>query len=359
MARAGVSKITGIEVKKSEAEACRRFLAENSLLRHGYTPVRGAGTVAFSAMSIPKKALSALKKIAPSSRAVRRAFGKIHEAPRTMKDALKGKLSAAELGLVGSSFDLLGDAAIIEVPEGLEGREKLLGEALLRVNTSVESVFMKTGAHSGVFRSEPVKFVAGKKKKYATYREHGCVFRIALGEVFFSPRLSTERIRIARQIKEGECIAALFAGVGPFPIVFAKNSKMGSAVAIELNPAAVEDMRENIRANKVEGKVIPVLGDVKALAGEYAGRFDRVVMPLPKGGETFLQDAIRYAKPEGGIVHYYQFVPRENPFDVPLGQIEYACGMEGRRFEVLFQRRVREFAPDIIQVVVDFRVWKS
>src|SRR3989344_7688663 len=133
---------------------------------------------------------------------------------------------------------------------------------------------------------------------------------------------------------------------------------MGSSVSIELNPAAVLDMEKNIALNKVGEKVIPVLGDVKALVSDYEGQFDRVVMPLPKGGANFLRDAIRYAKPSGGIMHYYQFVPRENPFEVPLGQIKYACEKEGKEFEVIFERKVRDFAPDIIQVVVDFRVWK-
>ncbi|HLC92660.1 MAG TPA: class I SAM-dependent methyltransferase family protein [archaeon] len=349
--------VLGIESKKADAEKARKFLAENSLLLHGYAAAKTEVSISFATQKITPKMLAKLKKIANSAKVVKKNFKKTDFAPRTIKDALKGKLTPREMKFAPSSFDLLGDVAIIEVADELEGKEKILGQALLKVNTSVESVYLKTGAHAGVFRNEPVKFVTGKKKKFATYREHGCVFHITLGEVFFSPRLSTERIRIAKEIAAGEKIAALFAGVGPFPIIFAKNSRMSAAVAIELNPVAVEDMKENIKLNHVEGRVVAVLGDVKALAAEYEGQFDRVVMPLPKGGETFLEAAIRYAKPEGGIVHFYQFVPRENPFDVPFGQIRLACERTGRKFEIIFRRKVRDFAPDIIQVVVDFRVW--
>ncbi|MFH1391895.1 MAG: class I SAM-dependent methyltransferase family protein [Candidatus Diapherotrites archaeon] len=279
--------------------------------------------------------------------------------PRNLKEALKTKLTKKEFSFLKTSFDTLGNIAIMEIPSELEKKEALIGEALLEVNNSIETVCKKTGAHKGKFRAEPVKIIAGKRNKTALYREYGCVFKISVGKVFFSPRLSTERKRISERIKKGEHIAALFAGVGPFPIVFAKNSKMGKAVAIELNPHAVENMKENVMKNKVEGIVDPVLGDVKKLSKKYKGKFDRAVMPLPKGGENFLEDSIRYIKSSGGIVHYYQFTSRENPYELPLKQIKDSCEKLGRKFRVVEKRKVRDFAPNIIQVVIDFKVWEK
>ncbi|MCR4335029.1 MAG: class I SAM-dependent methyltransferase family protein [archaeon] len=279
--------------------------------------------------------------------------------PRNLKEALKGKLTKKEFTFLKSSFDTLGNIAIMEIPKELEKKEKIIGEALLSVNNSIETVCKKTGAHKGKFRAEPVKIIAGKRNKTALYKEYGCVFEISVGKVFFSPRLSTERKRISERIKKGEHVAALFAGVGPFPIVFAKNSKMEKAIAIELNPHAVENMRVNIVKNKVDAIVEPVLGDVKKLSEKYKGEFDRAVMPLPKGGEDFLEDSIKYIKLSGGVVHYYNFVSRENPYEVPLEQIKKACSNLGRKFSVVEKRKVRDFAPDIIQVVIDFKVWKK
>ncbi len=347
----------GIGVPKKSAQKLHALLLKSSLLSPLAKPVRSESGVIFPLSKKPSPAqLSALKKIS-GAKLVRKKFAGREIRP-TWKEALEGKLSDKEMGFVPSSFDSLGNVAIIEVPDGLRGREKELGSALLEVNKSIKSVFMKTGAHEGIFRAEPVRLVAGKKTEFAMYKEHGCALRISLGKVFFSPRLSTERIRIAGLIRPGEKVAALFAGVGPFPIIFAKHSKMEKAVAVELNPAAVDDMNRNIIANKAQGRVEVVLGDVKELSHnpKYAGQFDRAVMPLPKGGEDFLEDAIRYIKPSGGVVHYYQFVSRENPFEVPRAQIAQACARLGRKFEVLLERQVREYAPDIIQVVVDFRV---
>ena len=108
----------------------------------------------------------------------------------------------------------------------LEGKAKAIGEALLSLNKQFETVCMVTGQHKGLFRVQPVKVIAGKKNKKALYKESGCTFLVHLGKVFFSPRLGTERARISKLIKKGEVVGAFFAGVGPFPIVFAKNSRV-------------------------------------------------------------------------------------------------------------------------------------
>ena len=102
--------------------------------------------------------------------------------PRTMKEALKGTLTKKEFTFLRGSFDTLGNIAILEIPDELRHREKIIGNALLSVNPSLETVCVKTGAHEGEFRIEPVKVIAGKRNKVATYKEHGCTFRISLGK---------------------------------------------------------------------------------------------------------------------------------------------------------------------------------
>lgn len=348
----------GVLIESQNAQKVHLFLLKNNILNKDLKPQKTKDSVIFPVTKIPVKTFSKLKKIFPKLKKVKKNFSKRITKPRNMKEALVNKLSKKELELVRTSHDSLGDVAIIEIPKKLKGKEKIIGNALLATKNSLKSVFMKTGAHTGVFRSEPIKLIAGEKKKYAIYKEHGCTFRISIGQVFFSPRLSTERKRISLKIKKGEKVAALFAGVGPFPIIFAKKSKMAKAIAIELNPQAVKDMKENIKLNKVSDKVEPVLGDVKKLAKKYKGKFDRAVMPLPKGGEDFLVDAIKYIKPSGGIVHYYQFTSKEDPYKVPNAQIRKACSKLERKFRVVAKRKVRDFAPDIIQIVMDFKVWK-
>ncbi|MFH1234951.1 MAG: methyltransferase [Candidatus Diapherotrites archaeon] len=175
-----------------------------------------------------------------------------------------------------------------------------------------------------------------------------------VGKVFFSPRLSHERARIAGLIKKGETVAVLFAGVGPFAIAFAKHSKAEKVFAVELNPDAFRLMQENIVLNKVESKVEAFKGDVRKVVPEaLAGKCDRVAMPLPRGGENFLNVAFMALKPEGGVIHFYQFVEKADIYGPPLEALRVAAKKAGRKIRIKNKKIVRSFSPSRVQVVVD------
>jgi tRNA (guanine37-N1)-methyltransferase len=282
----------------------------------------------------------------------------MNKKPRNLKEALKGKLTEKELELLKTSFDSLGNTAIIDIPIELIKKEKLIGNALLSINKHFKAVYRKKGITCGEFRVLPLKLIAGKPLKKAEYRESNALFHISLGKVFFSPRLSTERLRISNKIKKNEVIAALFAGVGPFPIVFAKNSLMKKAFAVELNPIAVKDMIENIELNKCSEKIIPIQGNVLEIVPKHLkGKCDRVVMPIPKTGNTFLLNAIDCLKKKGGIIHFYFFGSKEKPFENALKEINKAVKEKNKKKRILFKKIVRPFSPAIVQTVIDFKIY--
>ncbi len=275
--------------------------------------------------------------------------------PRSLKEALEGKLSKKEREKLITSFDSIGDIAVIQIHEDLQKKAKLIGDALLSTNKQFKTVCMVSGEHKGKYRVQPVKVIAGKKTLKASYRESGCLFSVYLGKVFFSPRLSTERMRISQLIKENEIIGAFFAGVGPFPIVFTRLSQMKKAYAVELNPEAYKGLLHNIGLNKCQNKVEPILGDVKKVVPKMLlEKCDRVVMPLPKGGENFLKEAMMALKSEGGIVHFYRFVEREKGVGQPLKEIKEAAKELGMKTRVLRKKKVRSFSASKEQVVIDF-----
>lgn len=283
----------------------------------------------------------------------------------SIKDSLRKVLSPKELELLVSGFDTLGNIAIIEVPRGLGKKQGLIAKAVLASNPAIKTVAKKTGAHQGKFRIEPVKVIAGEKNLVADYRESGARFRVSLGKVFFSPRLSTERLRIAKLIKPGEVVGAFFAGSGPFPIVFAKNSAMKQAVAIELNPAAVKDLKFNIELNKLNldkknPVIIPIQGDVnKVVPKKFRKKFDRIVMPIPKSSDTFLKTALLGIKSSGGFIHFYSFSSSANPFE-PIQKIILAeCEKNKFKADFVFERQVRSFSKETVQVVLDCFVAKK
>jgi tRNA (guanine37-N1)-methyltransferase len=100
-----------------------------------------------------------------------------------------------------------------------------------------------------------------------------------------------------------------------------------------------------------------VLGDVnKVVPRKFKGAFDRVVMPLPKGGEDFLAAAISSIKPSGGTVHFYQFVPLDDPYTEALELVREECKNAGRKCRILNKKKVRSFSASTIQIVVDFYI---
>ncbi|MCI0503120.1 class I SAM-dependent methyltransferase family protein [Candidatus Micrarchaeota archaeon] len=275
-----------------------------------------------------------------------------------LEDALSGILSPAELESLIGSFDLIGDIAIIEIPDALEPREKEIGGALLSVHKNLRTVLRKLSPMEGEFRVRRVKCIAGEDRTTALYKESGVVMELDVAKVYFSVRLSHERTRIASLVRPGERILALFAGVGPFPLVIAKTHKDAEIVAIELNPDAVAAMEKNIVRNKAKN-VKAVLGDARReVLAHYPGWADRVLMPLPKGAHDFLDAAFAGAK-DGGIVHFYTFAGMKSPFEEAIAKAEYAAKASGVKVEAASQRIVRPYSPQTVQVVLDLIVRKN
>lgn len=276
--------------------------------------------------------------------------------PRSVDEALTGILSQEERAEVVSSFDLIGDIAIVEIPEGLEKRGKEISEALAKVHKNVRVVAKKEGPMEGEYRTRKLKVIWGENRTETVYSENGVRMMLDVAKVYFSPRLSFERKRIASLVKDGEKILALFAGVGPFPLVIAKNKKNCEIVAIELNPAAVEYMKKNIALNKMKN-ITAVCGDVKEIVPrDYKNWADRIIMPLPKDAEFFLEAACAGAK-NSAVIHFYTFAGIKAPFDDARAKIRRH--LEKNKYEITGERIVRPFSPALVQVAVDLLVNKK
>ncbi len=281
--------------------------------------------------------------------------------PVTLKEALMLKLSEKEKPFATNAFDSFGNIAVIEIPKELSKRKKLIGETLIELNPRFETVCSIESNHEGKFRVQKVKVIAGKKQTVATYRESGCTLLVPLGKVFFSPRLGGERTRIAGLIQPEEVVGCWFSGVGPYPIVFAKNSKAKKIISIELNPVAHKYAKENAIINKVnngfakgEERVEFVKGDVKKVYKKYKKLFDRIAMPLPHTGYQFLSEAYTCIKPNG-IIHFYEIVVKDD-FATPEKQIFDSAKKAKRKIEIIRRARVRQFSPTKEQVVFDIKV---
>jgi len=277
-----------------------------------------------------------------------------------LRTVLADKLEPWELKLVYASYDVVGDIAVIRVPDSLQHRRETIAEAIMQTHKRVKTVLCQTGPISGDFRLRKLEWVAGEKKTEAIHKEHGCVFKVDLEACYFSPRLSYERMRIARLAQPDEVVVNMFAGVGCYSIIVAKHSKALKIYSIDVNPVAVQYMQENVKLNRVEERVVPVHGDAKKVIEERLRSVaDRVLMPLPEKAYEYLDCAVLALKPVGGWIHYYDFEHAkkdENPIEKIESKVSKKLHELSVNFEVPFGRIVRGVGPNWFQIVLDIAV---
>jgi tRNA (guanine37-N1)-methyltransferase len=273
---------------------------------------------------------------------------------------LNGKLEPEELELVYKSYDIVGDLAVIRVPEKLRHRSIIIAEAILQLQKNIKAVWRQSSAVSGKFRLRKLEHVTGERRTLTTHKEHGCVFRVDLENCFFSPRLSHERMRIARLVQPGEVVVNMFAGVGSFSIIIAKHSQAERVYSIDVNPVAVGFMQENILLNHVLNGVVPFKGDAKnIIKGRLYKTADRVLMPLPEKAYEYLDCGVLALKPEGGWVHYYDFEHAgkgESSVGKVKAKVSERLSLMNVSFSIPFSRIVRDTGPRWQQVVLDVQI---
>ena len=212
-----------------------------------------------------------------------------------------------------ANYDILGNIAIVKFPEKTSNEAKL-GKAheLLNQYKSVRTVLEKAGNVSGRLRTIKTKYILGEKTLVADYKENGCRFKFNVETCYFSPRLSNERIEVSKIVSRMKKpnMLVMFAGVGPFTIVLAKNSKFKKITSIELGKECCKYAEENLLLNHIYSGVEIIQGDVKKIIPKLLKKekFDVVVMPRPNLKETFLSDALKVSR-KGTLLIYYGFSP--------------------------------------------------
>jgi tRNA (guanine37-N1)-methyltransferase len=272
-----------------------------------------------------------------------------------LKEALSNLLSKDEISELSSAFDVIGDIAIIKIPEQLRHREGAIAGQILLKMKNVHTVLKQSSNVEGEFRTRKVDFIAGEEKFETLYKESGCIFKVNVASIYFSPRLSTERERIAALANDGEHIFNMFAGLGTFSIIIAKK-KNCVIESVDKNPEAIHYAIESLKLNRhLRGSVNPLLQDARAYSEEHPLSFDRVLMPLPERSFDFLDAAVGSTKPRG-MIHYYTHVSQEDFQDEKwIGKHLDQKGIT-REYSVKKWKRVREVGPRYIQAVADIEM---
>lgn len=274
-----------------------------------------------------------------------------------LKKALESVLTIKEREELISAFDQIGDIIIVRIPDSLLSKKKIIGETLLEEVKIAKSVFYQASAVEGDFRTRNLEILAGENSTETEYKEFGCKFTVDVERAFFSPRLSTERERIANLIQEGEVVTNMFAGIGMFSIMAAKKKKC-TVYSLDINPIASKLCEKNIRLNKLQGKIISINGNAsEIITKQLIDKSDRTLMLLPERSDEFLESAINATK-NGGIIHYYSHMHADKKIDAGKLSEEHYLQTTPVKSEILGSKIVRAVGPRYYQTVVDVKISK-
>jgi len=279
---------------------------------------------------------------------------------KRLRTTLSSILSQEDIAKVYNSYDIVGNIAIIKQWRASAETAQNTAKAIMSVHKNVKTVAVQASPVAGDFRLRNLTYVAGENRTTTIHREHGCLFSVDVKKCYFSPRLCHERMRIAQLVQPNETVVNMFAGVGCFSIRIAKHVHTAKVFSIDVNPAAIQFMRQNIRLNRVYTEVIPLLGDSKSIIErrlQHAA--DRVLMPLPEKALEYLPYAVLALKASGGWIYYYSFeyaTKTETPTEKTKLKAAQKLSRLNVAFEFPFSRVVRPIGPNWYQVVLDIQI---
>ena len=143
----------------------------------------------------------------------------------------------------------------------------------------------------------------------------------------------------------------MFCGIGPFPIVIAKNKDV-EITAVDINKEAIKYLNENIKLNKLKGSIETYCGDIREVSKSFKLKFDRIIMNLPGLAYTFLDIAVNLIE-ENGIINYYEF---SDSYEQGIKRLQDACSEVGKEVEILNTRKVKSTSPGEWHVAIDAKI---
>ncbi|WP_232702050.1 class I SAM-dependent methyltransferase [Halobacterium wangiae] len=266
------------------------------------------------------------------------------------------------------SYERLGDVVIVD--EDDPERAQRIADAIVQSDVRARTVVNRASKIKGTERVRDWDVLAGESTESSearrgledeqgessstetVHREYGCEFELDIAEVYFSPRLATERHRVVEQVDAGEQAFDMFAGVGPYAVPMAAAG--ADVVATDINERAIHYLRRNAERNGVADRVTAIAGDVRDLAGDYENWADRVVMNLPHTAEEFLDTAVALAG-DDCVLHLYDIQHEDDPYGPAEAAIREAAE-PAYDVTVETHRSVRSYAPHELNVVVDARL---
>ncbi|HNX16942.1 MAG TPA: RsmD family RNA methyltransferase [Methanoregula sp.] len=261
-----------------------------------------------------------------------------------LKEHLSGIIPENDLPRITRHFDVIGDVAIVDLPEDLRQHATVIADTIMSLRHNIRTVLLKSEKVSGLCRTARYDKIFGDTT-ITTHREYGFSYHLDTATTFYNPRLASERRRVTDQVQAGEKVLVPFCGAGPF--VMPAAARGASVFAVEKNPNAYRWLLENIEVNRCAGRVTAICGDAFDTTLLAHHRFDRAIIPTPYGMDDILAVLVPCVRP-GGMLHFYTFKNRTQSED-----LERDFNQTG--LLVVARRRCGNVAPSVSRWVFDLR----
>lgn len=346
----------GLKVPFHDAQTIIRFLNTAQLINRNLQFSRCEDHLIIPLnRELSETEISKLKTQSIQARVCEADFLTSPRRPKDLREACLERLPSHILERLPRSYDIIGEIGVVEIEDELKPFSNMIGDGILKLHPHMRLVVAKAARTAGEYRTRNFEVIAGHGKTETIHHEFSCKFSLDLNQVYYNSRLSHERMRIAKQVAQGEVVVDMFAGVGPYSILIAKTQPRARVFCMDLNPAAYEYLAKNIFLNRVAERVSCYLGDARRYASSsLRGIADRVIMNLPSNSSEYLDAASSFLKPKGGVIHYYAFAGRNDDIDTVARAFQDLLATNCRRVDSFAYRRVmKEVSSDRVQIVLD------
>jgi tRNA wybutosine-synthesizing protein 2 len=218
-----------------------------------------------------------------------------------------------------------------------------------------KTICVKTGGVKGEYRKPQIRKAWGEGTE-TIHHEHGAQFKMDVTKVMWAKGNINERKRIASLVKKNEFIIDFFSGIGYFSILIGMYSNPKKLISIEKNPTAFHYLKENIRLNKLEEIITPILGDTQIIALNYKNKADRIIMGLLPAPKEFIEVAIKALK-QKGIIHYEGITELDKEENL-LNDFIIPCNKLKCKYKLLNLQKIKSYSPRKVHIRIDVLIEK-
>lgn len=271
-----------------------------------------------------------------------------------LKKELEKTLDEKLLEKLPRSYSMIGKVIIIKLKPEVEEYKKEIGEAILRILPAKTVCLLKEIREET--RKPEIEILAGNGTE-TIHREHKCVYKLDVAKLMFSKGNKFEKMRIVKQVKAGEVVVDMFAGIGYFTIPIAKLTRAKKVYAVDINPEAIRYLGENAKLNKVEDKVEILQGDCREICISLAKqgiKANRVLMGYIFNTHEFFPAALEIAG-ERAIIHYH-FLARKEEIEKHRKILEKIAEEKNMKLRIKEIRKIKSYAPRVYHMVMDIEL---